>query len=56
MMRIKGKANHFLISLFEHADAIEDKLESGKVRENRVRKSYSWDGIELETCNDFQKT
>jgi hypothetical protein len=43
--------NYFLVSLFEHASAIKDKSESRKVRENRVRKSYSGDGVELETCD-----
>jgi hypothetical protein len=43
-----------LISLFEHANAIKYKLESGKVRQNRVRKPYGWDSIELEGCNVVQ--
>jgi hypothetical protein len=42
--------NYLFISLFEHANAIEVKLESGNVRENRVRKPYRWDSIKLGTC------
>jgi hypothetical protein len=49
-----GKAKYFLISFFEHANAIEVKLESGKVREKRARKSYGWDSIELGTCDVVQ--
>jgi hypothetical protein len=33
---------------------MEVKLQSGKVRENRVRKPYGRDSIELETCSVVQ--
>jgi hypothetical protein len=46
---------HFLISIFEHANAIEDKLNSREVRENRVRKPYGWNSVELKLCNVVQK-
>jgi hypothetical protein len=39
--------NHTLIAFFEHARTIEEKTESREVGENRVRKSYGRDGIEL---------
>jgi hypothetical protein len=48
------EAKYFLISLFKHANAVKVKLESGKIRENRVGKAYGWDSIELETCNVVQ--
>jgi hypothetical protein len=41
--------NYFLIALSDHAPTIKVIFESGKVRENRVRKPYGWDGIELGT-------
>jgi hypothetical protein len=43
-------ANYFVVALSEHADAIKVELESGEVREDRVREPYGWDGIELRTC------
>jgi hypothetical protein len=49
----KGR-KYFLISLFKHAKAVKVKLESGNIRENRIRKPYGWDSIELETCNVVQ--
>jgi hypothetical protein len=42
--------NHFLVALFEHAVTIIVPLESGEVREDRVREPYGWDSIELRTC------
>jgi hypothetical protein len=30
--------------------AIKNHFKSGKVRENSIRESYGWDGIELGTC------
>ena len=44
-----GKVDYFLVALCEHVAIVKNQLESGKVRENRVRESNSWDGIELET-------
>ncbi len=44
-----GEANYFVISFFEHGDAVEVKLESRQVRENRVRKAYSCDSVDLGT-------
>jgi hypothetical protein len=44
-----GKAIHFFVAFFEHANAIKVELESGEVRENWVRKSHCWDGVELRT-------
>ena len=60
MIKIKGGAQeervmHFLISIFEHANAIEDKLNSREVRENRVRKPYGWNSVELKLCDVIQK-
>jgi hypothetical protein len=40
--------DYFLISFFEHRNAVKVKLESGQVRENWVRIPYGWDGVELE--------
>jgi hypothetical protein len=40
--------NYFLITLFEHTNAMKDKFGSREVGENRVRKAYSWDSVELE--------
>ena len=45
-----GNVDYFLIALFENAIGIKIQFESGKVRENWVRKPYGWDGIELGTC------
>jgi hypothetical protein len=42
--------NHLLVALFEHAVAIIVPLESGEIREDRVREPYGWDSIELRTC------
>jgi hypothetical protein len=50
-----SEANHFLISIFEHAIAIEDILENREVRKNGVRKPHSWDSAELETWNIVQE-
>jgi hypothetical protein len=47
---IGGKVAYSLIALFDHVAAIKNYFESGKVRENSVRGSDGWDGIELETC------
>jgi hypothetical protein len=44
-----GEANYFLISFFEHRDAIEVELESRQVRENRVRKPYGCNSVDLKT-------
>ena len=41
--------DYFLVGLFEQTATIKVHSESGKIRENRVRKPYGWDGIELET-------
>ena len=41
---------YFLIALFDHVAAIKNHFESGKVREDSVRESDGWDGIELGTC------
>jgi hypothetical protein len=54
MYIIKGNTNYFLVALSEHAEAIEVELESGEVREDRVRESYGWDGIELRTCGSIR--
>jgi hypothetical protein len=50
MYIIKGNTNYFLVALSEHAEAIKVELESGEVREDRVREPYCWDSIELRTC------
>ena len=42
------RSNYFLIPLFEHAMSIKEISDSREVREGRVRKSYSWDSVELE--------
>ena len=47
---IEGKVAYFLVALFNHAAAIKNHFESGKVRENWVREPDGWDGIELGTC------
>lgn len=44
-----GETNYFLISFFEHRDAVEVEFERREIRENRVRKPYRRDSIELET-------
>jgi hypothetical protein len=44
---IQEKVNYFLIALFDHISTTNVQSESREVRENRVRKSYSWDGIEV---------
>jgi hypothetical protein len=41
------KGDYLVVSLSEHANTIEIEFESRKIRENRVRKSYSWNGVEL---------
>ena len=41
--------------MFKHANAIEDKSDSREVRQNRIRKSYGWDSIELGTCDVAQR-
>jgi len=46
--------HYLLTALFEHAIPIKDKSESRKVRENRVRKPYGWDSVELGTCKIVQ--
>jgi hypothetical protein len=49
-----GKGNYFFISIFEHANVIKDKLDSREVRENRVRKPYGWDSVELKHITSFR--
>ena len=44
-----------MISMFKHAITMEDKPDSREVREDWVRKPYSWDSVELETCNVIQE-
>jgi hypothetical protein len=39
--------NYFLVALLEHVATTKVQFESGKVRENWVRKPYGWDGVEL---------
>ena len=46
---IQGKVYYFLITLFDHMSTTNVQSESREVRENRVRKSYGWDSIELGT-------
>jgi hypothetical protein len=46
---IQGKVDYFLIALFDHMPTTKVQSDSGEVRENRVRKPYGWDGIELGT-------
>jgi hypothetical protein len=53
MYMMKGKTNYFVVALSEHTEAIKVELESGDVREYRIRKSYGWDGIELGTCQSI---
>ena len=44
-----GNVDYILIALFENAIGIKIQFESGKVRENWVRKPYGWNSIELGT-------
>ncbi len=44
-------ASYFLISFFEHGDAVKIKSESREVRENRVRKTYGRNNVQLETTS-----
>jgi len=53
---IYGKKNYFFISLFKHANPVDVELESREVRENRVRKPYGWDSVELGMCKIVQVT
>jgi len=41
--------DYILVALLEHMATTSVQFESGKVRENRVRKPYGWDGVELAT-------
>jgi hypothetical protein len=43
----QGKIDYLLVALFDHANSIEFPFDSRKVRENRVRKSYGRDSVEL---------
>jgi hypothetical protein len=45
----QGKVNYFLIALFDHMPTTKVQSKGGEVRENRVRKPYGWNGIELGT-------
>ena len=47
---IGGKVVYFIVALFDHAAAIKNCFESGKVRENWIREPGGRDGIELGTC------
>jgi hypothetical protein len=51
MYIFKESVKYFVVALSEHADAIKVELESGEVREDRVREPYGWDSIELRTCH-----
>ena len=47
---IEEKVAYFLVALFDHAAAVKNCFESGKVREDWVREPDGWNGIELGTC------
>jgi hypothetical protein len=49
------RVDYHLVALFKHTAATEVQSDGGKVGENRVRKPYGWDGIELETRKESQK-
>jgi hypothetical protein len=48
--KYRERANYFLVSISENANLIVVELDSGEVGDNRVRKPYGWDRIELESC------